>query len=102
MAVGKPEGAKAGEPSFGCSDWYAQHYAAALPAQFGIAKFPTIICGYTPQQIRSAYGYSSANDGKGVTLALVEIGLTPFMYETLKMYAKVYGLQAPSPGRYAE
>jgi subtilase family serine protease len=101
-AVGKPEGSKAGEPSFGCSDWYAQHYAAGLPTQFGITKFPTIICGYTPQQIRSAYGYSSANDGKGVTLALVEIGLTPFMYETLTMYAKVHDLQTPSADRYTE
>jgi subtilase family serine protease len=101
-AAGKQETSKASGPSFGCSDWYAQHYAARLPTQFGITKFPTIICGYTPQQIRMAYGYSSANNGKGVTLALVEIGLTPLMYETLQIYAKAHGLQAPSPGRYAE
>ena len=101
-ATGKPGTPKASGPSFDCSDWYAQHYTDRLPRQFGITKFPTIICGYTPQQIRTAYGYSSANDGKGVTLALVEVGLTPLMYKTLQMYAKVNDLQAPSPGRYAE
>ena len=100
-----PKGPKGGEPkspSFACSQWYLQHYAAGLPSQYGTTKFPTVICGYTPQQLRLAYGYSAANDGKGVTIALVEVGTTPDMFETLQTYAKVHDIQAPSAGRYAE
>jgi subtilase family serine protease len=89
-------------PSFACSQWYAQHYATGLPAMFGVKKFPSIICGYTPQQLRKAYGYSSANVGKGVTVAYVEDGLVPSMFQTLEIYARVHGIQAPSPARYSE
>jgi subtilase family serine protease len=99
---GKSKTPKASQPSFGCSQWYGQHFAAHLPSQFGLTKLPTILCGYTPQQIRRAYGYSSASEGNGVTLALVEVGLAPGMDQTLQTYAKVHHLQAPSPGRYSE
>lgn len=89
-------------PSFACSQWYLQHYATGLPRQYGTTRFPTVICGYTPQQLRLAYGFSPVNDGKGVTIALVEVGTTPDMFETLRTYAEVHGIQAPSAGRYAE
>ena len=88
--------------SFACSQWYAQHFASGLPQQFGITKFPTLVCGYTPQQLRQAYSYSGTNVGKGVTVALVEDGLTPDMYQTLQMYARNHGIQAPSAQRYNE
>jgi subtilase family serine protease len=73
-----------------------------LPRQYGTTNFPSVICGYAPRQIRRAYGYSGASDGKGVTIALIEVGLTPDMFRTLKMYASVHGIQAPSAQRYAE
>jgi subtilase family serine protease len=89
-------------PSFACSQWYAQHYATGLPPMFGSSKFPSLICGYTPQQLRQAYGYSSVNEGKGVTAAYVEVGLVPSMFQTLEIYARVHGIQQPSPARYTE
>lgn len=97
-----PEGGQPTSPSFACSQWYLQHYATGLPGQYGATRFPTVICGYTPQQLRLAYGFSPASDGQGVTIALVEVGTTPDMFETLRTYAAVHGIQAPSPGRYAE
>ena len=69
---------------------------------YGATKFPTVICGYTPQQLRRAYSYSTSDDGKGVTVALVEVGLTPDMFQTLTDYAKVHDIQAPSAERYDE
>lgn len=97
-----PRGTKSNSPSFACSHWYQQHYATGLPRQFGTTTFPTVICGYTPQQLRRAYGYNPANDGEGVTVALVEVGLTQDMFQTLENYATVHGIQPPSPERYAE
>ena len=94
----------AGKPiSFPCSEWYAQHYVTnRLPKQFGTTSFPTIGCGYTADQLRAAYGYNRRNVGKGVTIALVEVGLTPDMFLTLQDYAKAARIQSPSPSRYAE
>ncbi|HMD95040.1 MAG TPA: protease pro-enzyme activation domain-containing protein [Trebonia sp.] len=95
--------APAGKPiAFPCSSYYAQHYARRLPRVFGTINIPTIICGYSADQVRRAYGYDRHNIGKGVTIALVEVGLTPDMLLTLQDYAKANRIQAPSPSRYSE
>ncbi|HEX4290595.1 MAG TPA: protease pro-enzyme activation domain-containing protein [Trebonia sp.] len=97
-------GAMSGKPiSFPCSSWYAQHYVRrTLPRQFGTTSFPTIVCGYSADQLRAAYGYNRHNIGKGVTIALVEIGLAPGMFENLQDYARVNRIESPSASRYAE
>ena len=85
-----------------CSSYYGQHMAAGLPRQFGVTSFPTFVCGYSAGQMRSAYRASWAATGKGQTIALVEVGLTPDMFLTLQDYAKANHMPAPSPERYAE
>jgi subtilase family serine protease len=95
---------KAGPPNFKgkCSQFYGQHTVSGLPKQFGVTTFPTEVCGYSGSQMRSAYHATMAATGKGQTIALIELGLTPDMFLTLKDYAKVNGLPAPSASRYAE
>ena len=88
--------------SFPCSSWYLQHYARRLPKKLGTTSVPTVICGYSPSQLRAAYGYNRHNIGKGVTIALVEVGLTPDMFQTLQDYTTVNRIQSPSASRYAE
>ncbi len=92
----------AGSPAFACSQWYLQHYATGLPEKYGATDFPTILCGYTPQQLRRAYQLGASDTGTGVTVALVEVGLTPDMFQTLTDYARVHDIQAPSTARYDE
>jgi subtilase family serine protease len=93
-----------GKPiSFACSQWYAQHYVTnRLPKQYGTTSFPTIVCGYTADQLRAAYGYNRHNVGQGVTVALVEVGLAPDMFLTLQDYAKANNIESPAASRYAE
>jgi subtilase family serine protease len=93
----------AGKPiSFPCSSYYGQHYALRLPKVSGSINVPTVICGYSANQLRRAYGYDRHNIGKGVTIALVEVGLTPDMLLTLRDYAAAEHIQAPSANRYKE
>jgi subtilase family serine protease len=95
--------APSGKPiSFPCSSYYGQHYARRLPKIYGSTSFPTAICGYSANQLRRAYGYDRHNIGKGVTIALVEVGLTPDMFLNLQDYAKVNRIQSPAASRYAE
>lgn len=88
--------------AFPCSQFYAQHYASNLPKKFGVTKFPTEVCGYNANEIRRAYGYNRHNIGKGVTVALIELGLAPDMFQTLADYAAFNRVQSPSTSRYSE
>ena len=85
-----------------CSQYYGQHRLSRLPREFGATSFPTSICGYTPWQLRRIYGANRSDDGRGQTIALVELGLTRDMFLTLQDYARAGGLPAPSRSRYTE
>lgn len=85
-----------------CSQYYGQHQDSGLPRQFGRTSFPTQICGYQPAQLRGAYGVNIRNEGRGQTIALVELGLTRDMFLTLQDYARSAHFAAPSPDRYQE
>jgi subtilase family serine protease len=85
-----------------CSAYYGQETVSGLPEQFGTTTFPTENCGYDATQLRGAYGASFSTDGTGQTIALVELGLVPDMFQTLQDYASHNAMPAPSPSRYSE
>jgi subtilase family serine protease len=85
-----------------CSRWYGQRIAKYTKAYKGQSRYSTALCGYGAQQLRAAYGASDTATGKGVTVALVELGLVPNMYLTLQDYAKQENMPKPSASRYAE
>ncbi len=86
--------------SYPCSKYYGQHIVKKLPKKFGTTSFPTGVCGYSAKQLRAAYGAGSAATGKGQTIALIELGLVPAMFETLRDYAAANRMPAPSRARY--
>lgn len=53
-----------------CSRYFGQKPATTLPPAYGRTA-PYAVCGYTPQQLRSAYGVPAGLTGKGVTVAEV-------------------------------
>jgi subtilase family serine protease len=85
-----------------CSSYYGQHRLYGLPAEKGITHYPLIVCGYSAKQLRAAYGANRVNTGQGVTIALIEDGLAPDMFQTLADYAAVERMPAPVATRYQE
>jgi subtilase family serine protease len=102
MRASRHSGGAAGQSTAPCSQYYGQHHISGLPEQFGRTSFPTQLCGYSPQQLRAAYGMNTANNGRGQTVSLVESGLTPDMFLTLQDYARSEHFTAPSAQRYNE
>jgi subtilase family serine protease len=85
-----------------CSRYWAQKTQTISPAFDGLTKAAVAVCGYSAKQIRSAYGLTSANTGKGKTIALIQVGAPTKMFQTLTDYAKANGLPAPRADQYRE
>ena len=59
------------------------------------AAIPWLDCGYTPAQIRGAYGLSKVNyTGKGVTVAIVDAFASPTLLADANRYAANHNLPA--------
>ena len=53
-----------------CSSYYGQNPATTLPPAYG-RTVPYYLCGYTPSQLRTAYGVPRSLTGQGITVAVV-------------------------------
>jgi subtilase family serine protease len=92
-------------PASQCSDYWGQ-YSQTLPKAYGRTRFNTYICGYSPAQLRTAYGTSSlvkhGTNGQGVTVAIIDAYASPTMLADANAYAKAFGEPAFKSGQYTE
>jgi subtilase family serine protease len=104
MAIARVRGAQplAASADTSCSQYYGQKRAWHEPTKIGKTNFPFMVCGYSAKQLRAAYGANRVNTGKGVKIAVTELGLATNMYGTLVDYAQQEGMPAPVPSRYRE
>ena len=85
-----------------CSHYWAEH-TVAIPEAYGQTTAPTPICGYTPQQIRHAYGLdTSPYTGKGATVAIILDERNPTMLEDANRFFADHDLPGFAPGQYTE
>ena len=85
-----------------CSQYYAQKIATSVPTAYGTHQ-PWNVCGYTPSQVRGAYGVSSSGmTGKGQTVAIVDAYASPTMQSDANQFATVTGDRAFRPGQYQQ
>ena len=71
-----------------CSSYYGEKTDTTDPAYHG-QQLPYAPCGYTPGQLRSAYGLDKARaDGSGTTVAIVDAFASPTLYSDAAEYAK--------------
>lgn len=88
--------------SFQCSQYWGE-YTGSIPAAFGHTSAPTALCGYTPNQIRQAYGIaSSPYTGKGATIAIISNGYHPLMEADANQYFTDSGEAGFAPGQYSD
>jgi subtilase family serine protease len=85
-----------------CSQYYAQKIATNEPTAYGKHQ-PWNNCGYTPNQVRSAYGVNSSGmTGKGQTVAIIDAYASPTMLSDANQFAKAVGDQPFRPGQYQQ
>ena len=115
--------ARHGHPRHDPGSVHTRHAAAARPELLGRSpvlallrpedrgqgavrlrgKQPWTNCGYTPRQIRGAYGVSqSGMTGKGLTVAIVDAYASPTMPSDANQYAKVTGDKPFAAGQYTQ
>jgi subtilase family serine protease len=85
-----------------CSQYYGQKAATTEPAAYGKHQ-PWNNCGYTPAQVRGAYGVTASGmTGKGQTVAIVDAYASPTMLRDANQFAKVVGDRPFRPGQYGQ
>jgi subtilase family serine protease len=85
-----------------CSRYFAQKKAFDVPDAYG-GRNPLAVCGYTPEQLRGAYGVADSGlTGKGVTVAIVDAYASPTGLADANRYARRRGDRAFRPGQFRE
>ena len=83
-------------PSPYCSTYYGDTKATLSTKPGPYAKtMPWLVCGYTPQQARAAYGIDKTTlDGTGVTVGIIDAFASPTLKSDANAYAANHGLPA--------
>jgi subtilase family serine protease len=85
-----------------CGSYYDQKIATSKPTAYG-RHWPWAVCGYTPRQVRGAYGVTASGmTGAGQTVAIVDAYASPTMLSDANTYARVVGDRPFAPGQYQQ
>ena len=85
-----------------CSTYYGQLTATNKPKAYGRHQ-PWTNCGYTPSQVRGAYGVTASKmTGQGQTVAIVDAYASPTMHTDANQFAKTVGDPKFAKGQYQQ
>jgi subtilase family serine protease len=65
--------------------------AVTLPDAYNTGPTPFAPCGYTPAQLRGAYGLSSSDTGAGQTVAIIDAYASPTIVQDVNQYFANHG-----------
>jgi subtilase family serine protease len=82
-----------------CSSWWGQH-RSAIPKAYGRTTAPTANCGYTPEQLRQAYGVGRFT-GRGATIAIVLDGSLRTMRADANRFFAAHHVRGFAPGQFS-
>ncbi len=82
-----------------CSSYFGEKRATTLPKYQDAVK-PYVVCGYTPNQLRTAYQVPKGLTGKGVTVAVIDPYLSPTLLADVNRYSKAHGVAPFKAGQF--
>jgi subtilase family serine protease len=86
-----------------CSAYWDQKATTQFPMGAAGGPIPIDVCGYTPKQLRDAYGVSQSHlTGKGATIAIIDWFASPTMLADANTFAKAHGDQPFAANQYRE
>jgi subtilase family serine protease len=92
-------------PEAPCSVYWNEFQQKA-PRAYGRTRFPTPNCGYSPQQLRSAYGVQALNSagvtGQGVTVAIIDAYDSPTILADVNAYSRLQHEPSLRPGQFTD
>ena len=85
-----------------CGSYYGQSIAKSKPKAFG-KNWPWAVCGYTPAQVRNAYGVTASGmTGAGQTVAVVDAYASPTMLKDANQFSRLEHEQQFASGQYQQ
>lgn len=92
-------------PAVHCSGYTGEH-TASMPTAYGRETFPTRGCGYSPAQIRRAYGTADlvdrGVDGRGTTVAVLLFFAVPHLVEDANRFFVGHGVAPLALGQLTQ
>ena len=88
------------------SDYWAQKFSPyAFPAGFRDLALPSVpwtVKGYTPAQIKGAYGISGAYNGAGQTVAIIDAYASPTILQDVNQWSRNRGLPTMNASQFSQ
>jgi subtilase family serine protease len=86
-----------------CSTYWGQNQATGFTNPSGTGTLPYAPCGYTPAQIKGAYGLSSSlYDGSGQTVAIIDAYASPTILQDVNQWSTNRGLPTMGGGQFTQ
>ena len=86
-----------------CSSYWGQKQAVGFTNPYGAGPLPYAPCGYTPQQIKGAYGLGSTTlDGSGQTVAIIDAYAAPTIFADVNQWSTNRGIPTLRGGQFSQ
>ena len=85
-----------------CSSYWAQQVDTTEPNPYGTGPLPYAPCGYTPQQVRGAYGITAAETGAGQTVAIIDAYASPTIYSDANTWSANRGVAPLASSQFSQ
>ncbi len=84
-----------------CSSYWGEKQAVGFTNPYGAGTLPYAPCGYTPAQIKGAYG-TSGYDGSGQTVAVIDAYAAPTIVQDVNQWSTNRGLPTLAPSQFTQ
>jgi subtilase family serine protease len=86
-----------------CSNYWGEKQATGFTNPYGPGTLPYAPCGYTPQQIKGAYGLGSTGyDGSGQTVAIIDAYASPTILQDVNQWSINRGLATMKANQFTQ